>query len=322
IDDWSNHTPRTRSTQIQLQANQVYTLVVEYFNHGNTASIQFGWGPPRDPFPLQQRQEAASADVVIVCVGTHDTEGADHPYALPDDEDHFIATAAALNPHCIVILNSGGNVAMNDWIDRVPALIDAWYSGQSGGRALAEILLGLVNPSGHLPDTFEKDFSDSPAYGHYPGEDHSVDYAEGIYVGYRWYDTKHIAPRFPFGFGLSYTTFSIGDLKITSAGSGAGRTLTVTANVTNTGPRAGATVVQLYVRPPAGPVDRPYQELKGFARVELAPGKSQSLSMSLDRRFFAYWDTTTHEWSVIPGSYTIALGQSSRDIAVTAPLTW
>ncbi|HUB27243.1 MAG TPA: glycoside hydrolase family 3 C-terminal domain-containing protein, partial [Tepidisphaeraceae bacterium] len=322
INDWSDHSPQTRWTQIQLRGHDDYRLVVEYYNRKNSASMQFGWGPPRDPLPLQQRQVVAAADAVIVCVGTEDTEGSDRPYNLPLDEDHFIAMAAAVNRHCVVIVNSGGNVAMSDWIDRVPALIQAWYPGQAGGRALAEILFGIVNPSGHLPDTFEKDFADSPAYGHYPGKDHAVDYAEGIYVGYRWYDTKHISPRFPFGFGLSYTTFSVGDLKILPVGTGDLRTFMVTADVTNTGHRAGATVIQLYVRPPPGAIDRPYQELKAFARVQLGPGRTKTVSMQLNRRSFAYWDTTIHDWKTVPGDYTIALGQSSRDIACVATLKW
>ena len=221
------------------------------------------------------------------------------------------------------MLESGANVAMKDWVDGVPALVDAWFPGQAGGRAVAEVLFGDVDPSGHLPDTFEKDWPDNPSFGHYPGHDGTVDYAEGIYVGYRGFDRNHVEPRFPFGHGLSYTTFDVADPKVTPAGDGDGRSFTVTMDVTNTGKRAGATVAQLYIRPPAGePVDRPAQELKGFARVDLQPGETKPVTMTLDRRSFAHWDEATHVWAVVPGTYGLAVGRSSQDICCTATVDW
>jgi beta-glucosidase len=321
INDWSDHQARVRSTTLALVAGKTYDLTVEYYNSAGEASIQFGWGPVPPAIAAQDRAEVAGADAVIVCVGTSDSEASDRSYSLENDQQQLIESSAALNPKTIVVLNSGGNVAMRDWIDRVPALLDAWYPGQAGGQAIAEIIFGDVNPSGRLPDTFEKDWPDAPAFANYPGADGKVVYGEGIYVGYRWFDKKQIEPRFCFGYGLSYTTFSIGQLKIKPNGKDDSQAFDVGADVSNTGQRPGAEVVQLYVRPPAGGPDRPPQELKAFTRVQLNPGQTARVTMRLDSRSFAYWDVTSHTWKVIPGQYEIAIGRSSRDIAQTAKLT-
>ena len=311
LDDWSDHDDHhTATATVHLEPGHAYNLAVEYYNIGGDASILFGWGKPPEPIADADLATVASADAVIACVGTDETEGADRSYTMTGGQGQLIATVAARNPHTVVVLNAGGNVAMADWIDHVPALVDAWYPGQAGGKAIAEVLFGNVNPSGHLPDTFEKQWTDSPAYGHYPGGKGHVDYAEGVYVGYRWYDKKQIAPRFPFGFGLSYTTFAVANVRATPDGT--------TFDVTNTGKLPGATVAQVYVRPPAGGVDRPVQELKGFQRVDLQPGQTTHVSLPLDRRSYAYWDVTTHAWKVDAGHYEIAVGLSSRDLAGTA----
>jgi beta-glucosidase len=322
LDDWSDHPARTRSTTVNLTAQEPHDLVVEYYNAVGSASIDFGWGAVQPLLSDQSRAVLASADAVVLSVATHDGEGADRDYSLSAEQNELIQTVASLNRKTILVLESGGNVAMSGWIDHIPALLDAWYPGQGGGQAIAEILFGDVNPSGHLPDTFEKDWPDSPAFGHYPGQKGSVEYSEGIYVGYRWYDKKKIEPRFPFGFGLSYTTFALSNLKVASAGSGDARTFVASVDVTNTGSRPGAEVVQLYVRPPQSDVDRPVQELKAFNRIQLAPGATASVRLPLDFRSFAYWDIASHDWRVIPGEYEIAVGDSSRNILQTARITW
>ena len=312
LDDWSDHDARDiAKATVNLQPGHVYDLAVEYYNIGGEASVTFGWGKPPEPITDADLATVASADVVLACVGTDEAEGGDRPYEMLGGQDAMIAAVAARNPRTIVVLNSGGNVAM-PWIAKVPALVDAFYPGQAGGRAIAEVLFGDVNPSGHLPDTFEQRWADSPAFGRYPGADGHVGYAEGIYVGYRWYDKRHVAPRFPFGHGLSYTTFAIAGVKATPDGA--------TFDVTNTGKVAGATVAQVYVRPLAGTVDRPVQELKGFQRVDLKPGETRHVSVPLDHRSFAYWNVATHGWTVDPGPYEIAVGQSSRDIGGTAKI--
>jgi beta-glucosidase len=319
VDNWRNQAAHTEFALVQLEAHHRYNLTVEYYNAMGDASMQFAYQLAPPPLSTEEKQTIAGADAVLVCVNTRESEGDDRPYAMSGEQEDLIRTASSANPHTVVILEAGGNVAMKSWIDGVPALVDAWYPGQAGGRAIAEVLFGDINPSGHLPDTFEKDWPDSPAFGHYPGTDH-VDYVEGIYVGYRWYDKKKIEPRFPFGFGLSYTSFDMKNLKVESAaGTDA---FTASLDVTNTGQKPGATVAQLYVRPPANAavdrVDRPVQELKGFARVDLKPGETQHITIPLNARSFAHWDVATHSWKVIPGTYEIAIGRSSRDIATVA----
>ena len=294
-----------------LEAGRTYKLTVEYYNATADASMQFAYRLTTVPMTPEQRDQIAKADVAIVCVRTTESEGGDRLYGLGSEQDDLIADTVALNPKTVVVLNAGGNVGMGAWVDKVPAVIDAWYAGQAGGRAIAEVAFGDVDPSGHLPDTFAKDWPDDAAFGHYPGNGKQVDYAEGLLVGYRWFDAKRIEPRFPFGFGLSYTTFDVKNISVKPSGD---RAFTVAADVTNTGKRAGATVVQVYVRPPGDEkVDRPVQELKAFAKVELKPGETRSVTMSLDSRSFAHWDAEKHGWAVTPGTYTVAVGQSSRD---------
>ena len=184
--------------------------------------------------------------------------------------------------------------------------------GQEAGHAIADVLFGAVNPSGKLPVTFPKAFEDSPAYGHYPGENLHVDYAEGIYVGYRVFDKHGVEPLFPFGHGLSYTTFEYSGLKVAYP--------TVTVNVRNSGSYAGAEVVQLYLQPPPSRVDRPVKELKGFARVMLQPGEAKAVSFRLNQAAMSYYDTAVHDWVAQPGRFTVLVGASSRDIRTKGEL--
>jgi beta-glucosidase len=321
IDAWSDHSAHAITQSEPLTAGRTYDLTVEYYQVGGDAVLQFGYAPATPLMSAEERQLLAAADAAIVLAHTFDSEGEDHAYDLPPDQERLIAAAA--NPRTAVVLESGADVNMEGWIYYVPALVDAWFPGQSGARVVAQIVFGDVNPSGHLPDTFGVDWANSPAYGNYPGAGGKEDYAEGIYVGYRGIDRKGTAPRFPCGFGLSYTTFDIAHPRVTPAGDNDGRTFTVTVDVTNTGKRAGATVAQLYVRTPAGePVERPVQELKGFARVELQPGETKAVTMTLDRRRFASWDQSAHDWAVVPGTYGLAIGRSSRDVSCTASVGW
>jgi len=267
---------------------------------------------------------AANSDVAILIVGRYsklESEGFDvKTMDLPAGQDELIEAVEKANPHTIVVLNTGDPVTMTRWIDKTPALLDMWYGGEEGGRAIAAILFGDANPSGKLPVTLPKRFEDSPASVHYPGENLHVDYAEGIYVGYRYYDTKHVEPQFPFGFGLSYTKFALSDLRISQV-KGGNAVWSVTANVRNTGNRAGAEVVQLYVHDGHAKIDRPERELKGFHRVELEAGESKSLRFTLDRAALSYWNPATHAWTADLGQFEIEIGDSSRDIRLKAPLT-
>ncbi len=260
---------------------------------------------------------AAKSDVAVVVVGMdkdYEGEELDPPSLyLPGDQDKLIQAVSAVNKNTIVVLNNGSPILMDKWIGKVPGLVEAWYAGQETGTAVAEILFGDVNPSGKLPDTLASRREDYSDWGNYPGNGTTVNYAEGLYVGYRHFDRDKIAPLFPFGFGLSYTTFGYSGLAVPKTVAH-GRTATVRVTVQNTGKRAGDEVAQLYIRPLASAVARPVRELKGFARVTLQPGEKAVLSFPLDTRAFSYWDTTAHAWRADPGTYAVEVGSSSRDL--------
>jgi beta-glucosidase len=215
---------------------------------------------------------------------------------------------AEANKNVVVIVTAGGSIDMTAWIDQVPGLIQAWYPGQDGGTALAKIVFGEVNPSGHLPVTFERRWEDNPVHDSYypePGTK-KVTYKEGVFVGYRGYEKNNVKPQFPFGYGLSYTTFKYANLQATPA--------SVSFDVTNTGQREGATVAQLYVGPPQGSVPRPAKELKGFAKVNLKPGATQHVTVPLDERSFSYYDVGSKSWKADKGTYDVMVGRSVEDI--------
>lgn len=210
-----------------------------------------------------------------------------------------------------MVLVSGSPVEM-PWVDRVPAIVQMWYAGMEGGHAIADVLLGDVNPSGKLPVTFPKALGDSPAHALNDYAPEVCLYKEGIFVGYRWFDAKRIEPLFPFGHGLSYTQFALAELKLESVASG----LSVSLTVTNTGKRAGAEVVQVYVGQQSCSIERPLRELKGFAKVHLSPSESQRVWINLPRRAFAYWSIEVNDWKVEPGEFVIEIGVSSRRIVL------
>jgi beta-glucosidase len=239
---------------------------------------------------------------------------------LPWGQDDLIRKVVEANPRTIVVL-FGTMVEMGDWLERVPAVLQAWYPGMEGGNALARVLFGDVNPSGKLPCTIPKVLADSPAHalGAYPGVTGTVTYAEGLLVGYRWFDTKGVEPRFPFGHGLSYTTFRYANLRLTPGTGTNGAVVTAEFTVENTGSRAGAEVAQLYVEPVKPGVERPLQELKGFEKVHLAPGASRTVRLPLDASAFAYFDPARRGWVANAGGYVLRVGASSRDIRLTAP---
>jgi beta-glucosidase len=268
--------------------------------------------------------EAAKQADLVIYVGGYchqsfgDDENLDRPdMALPGLQNELIERLATANPRLVVTLVSGGPITM-PWLDKVPSLMQAWYGGCEAGNALASVLFGDVNPSGKLPCTFPKALKDVPAHQNeprtYPGVDGTVHYDEGLLVGYRWFDTKKVEPLFPFGFGLSYTTFTYGNLKVTGEGT---PSATIECEVTNTGSREGAEVVQLYVQPKKPSVLRPEKELKGFAKVSLKPGETKKVSLSLDGRSFAYYEPTKKGWVAEKGEYGILVGASSRDIRLT-----
>jgi beta-glucosidase len=265
---------------------------------------------------------AAQADVVVLAPGFNpesESEGADRTFRLPPGQDELINKIAAANKKTIVVMTSGGNVNMNAWADNIPALIEAWYPGEQGGNALAEILFGDVNPSGKLPVTFEKDANDNPTFNNYypPSDTKKVVYNEGVFVGYRGYERKKITPRFPFGFGLSYTSFSYSGLNIQPEKNGFYK---VTFTVKNTGKAAGAEVAQVYVGETSPKLPRPEKELKGFSKVDLRPGESKTVSVLLNSRAFAYYDTAAQKWTINPGTFNLMVGHSSQQIDLRGTL--
>ncbi len=285
--------------------------------------------------PTAEQLEAA--DVVICATGTFDSEGAERPFAMEKKDEALVRLAVAHNPRTIVVVNSGSGIDMSAWSDKAAAVLYGWYPGQNGYTAIRDILIGKVNPSGKLPMTLERSFADSPAKNTIPeGADinqakgnpnekffypftYDVHYDESVLVGYRWYETKGIAPLFPFGHGLSYTSFTLTDPKILSRGKV--KTLTeekplkIAIVVTNTGDRKGSEVVQLYVSEKNPTVLRPKKELKAFRKVTLEPNAKQVVVFELDRSALRFWDDTAHDWKVNAGEYTVSLGTSSADIA-------
>jgi beta-glucosidase len=255
---------------------------------------------------------AADADVAVVIVGTDDhweTEGEDRSsMELPGDQDELVAAVAAANPSTVVVVNAGSPVTM-PWLDGVSAVVQVWFPGQELGDALADVLTGTAEPGGRLPVTFPGRLEDTPAFAHHPGRDGRAIYAEGPFIGHRWYDREGIAPLFPFGHGLGYTTFAMRPVDVSgTADEGA----TVTVEVTNTGNRRGGEVVQVYVAPPPGDPARPLRHLAGFRRVDLDPAASVEVALMLERRAFAVWQHG--QWTVPPGAYTVYVGRSSRDL--------
>jgi beta-glucosidase len=314
----------TGTKSVKIQAGETHDLVVEYRHLSGPSTIQFTWGKEQNSLTNEEAKQIAKADLVVASVGFNpslEREGSDRSYDLPTEQTDLLRRIRHLNPRVLVVLNGGGNVGMDKWIDGVYGLMHAWYPGQNGNTAVAEAIFGDLNPSGRLPDTFEKKWEDSPASGNFPGTADNggrVDYKEGIYVGYRWFDKQNIAPRYPFGYGLSYTTFSMHDLKLNKQDA----KIDATVEVSNTGKRTGAEVVQLYVRPINSSLDRPVQELKGFARVELKPGETKTVSIPLNADSFATYDDKAHAWITPHGHYEIAVGASSRDIHCSQATTW
>jgi beta-glucosidase len=267
---------------------------------------------------------AKKADVVIVAVGFNqdiETEGADREFQLPPGQNELIEKIAAVNPNTIVTVTAGGSVDSSRWIGHVAALLQNWYPGQEGGTALAEVLFGDVNPSGRLPISWERELKDNPSFAYYyptPGT-LEIPYKDDIFVGYRGYEHNGVKPLFPFGFGLSYTSFKYANFLIRPAGE-AGN-YEVSFDVSNTGTRAGADVAQVYVSEEHPSVARPPQELKGFARVMVDPGQTRSVTVRLDPRSFTWYDEKAAAWHADAGAYTIHVGRSSADPQLEGKLT-
>jgi beta-glucosidase len=310
--------------RIVLQAGQHYSVRFDYSPRtgyipvfGGFVGAQLSWASLVPP------PELSSYDAVVVAVGNsyeYEGEGFDHPFALPELQDELLNNVGQAVPRkTIAVLHGGTGLDMHTWIDRVPGVLHAWYPGENGGQALAEILFGDVNPSGKLPITIERSIVDNPTYANYPQYSNSLDflsmtYTEDIFVGYRGFEKNNRTPLFPFGFGLSYTTFSYSALDISPAfTSGDGR-IRVSFNITNTGGTAGAESAQVYVGEQGAPVPRPIKELKGFGKVFLQPGETQRITVYLNQRSFSHFDVSQGAWVADSGAFNILVGASSQDV--------
>ncbi|AZF04851.1 beta-glucosidase [Pseudomonas sp. R5-89-07] len=324
----------TSGKTASLKAGKSYTVKLEYQRVqgnfipalGGVTGVQMSWASLRPPADL------ADYDAVVVAVGTtyeNEGEGSDHGYELPDQQAELIKQVAKANPNTIVVMHGGGVANMQPWAKKVGATLQAWFPGQQGGQALAEILYGKVNPSGKLPVTIDQHIEDNPSYASYPdpaayrGDNALTEmtYSEGLYLGYRGYDKKHAKPLYPFGYGLSYTSFGYSDLKLSSNVMAPGSTVDVTFTLTNTGDKAGFEVAQLYVQPVKPAVDRPEKELKGFTKVYLKPGESKTVSIPIDSRSLAYYVDKTDSWDVDAGKFKILVGADSQNLALNRTLT-
>lgn len=276
---------------------------------------------------LEQAAVAAAADaeVAVIFAGLperYESEGYDRTtLAMPENQNHLIAAVAAVQPNTVVVLHNGSAIEM-PWVNDVPAVLELYLAGDGAGEAAVDLLYGTVNPSGKLAETFPRKLSDTPAYLSFPGERETSVYSEGVFVGYRYYDTKEADVLFPFGHGLSYTTFAYSDLQLSRSTVHEGEDVQVTVTVKNTGAVVGKETVQLYVTPPKGERHRPVRELKGFAKVSLQPGESKEVQFTLDKRSLAYYEPELHDFYAESGTYQICVGASSRDLRLTGLLEW
>jgi beta-glucosidase len=314
---------------VSLVGGKPASIQLDYVGDASAPHISLGIHSMDDLLSPEVKKLAGMADAVIVAAGYTDTtesEGWDRTFALPWGQDLLIKTVAAANKNTIVTLTAGGAVDVRNWIDGVPALLHNWYLGQEGGTALAEILFGARNPEGKLPATFDRSWGENPVHDNYystiaaDGIPH-VKYRQGLFYGYRYYTSENKKPMYPFGFGLSYTTFAFSNLAVSPASAKAGDEVTVSFDVANTGTRDGAEVAQLYVGDPSATVKRPVMELKGFQKVRLAAGEKQHVTLKLNNRSFAYFDVASHDWKIDPGKFTISVGDSSENLPLKGDLT-
>ena len=306
---------------------------------GPDVHVFYSPGVPDSP---DEKKALAQADAVVVSVGFDpktESEGKDRTFTLPPGQDALIEAVAAINSRTIVTLTAGGGVDTSRWLAQVPVLLHTWYPGQEGGTAVAQILFGQHDPEGKLPVSFDRSWDENPSakwyYGdlknnttlHTIGEDgkpkdytiEHIKYGDKLMVGYRYWTTTGKHPLFPFGFGLSYTTFTFSNFQAPATAS-LGSTVPVSFDVANTGGVAGAEVAQVYVSDPSAKADRPERELKGFAKVRLAPGATQHVTLSLDARAFSYWDESAQKWTIDPGKFVIHVGDSSENTPLQADI--
>jgi len=328
IDTWEFSRAQVSEIRLPLVAGP-HKIRFEYYVHGSWGgpSVRLGIVRPEAIVSAAAKALASKVDAVVLAVGfdpDSESEGADRTFQLPPAQDELINQVAAANKNTIVVVTSGGAVDMNAWLGHVPALFESWYAGQEQGTALAQLLFGEYSPSGKLPVTFERRWEDNPAHdNYYPGAgDKRTEYKEGVFIGYRHFDKAAVKPQFPFGYGLSYTTFAYKNLSVTPASASGDRRITVSFDVTNTGHRAGSEVAEVYVGESHPSIPRPVKELKGFAKVQLNAGETRRVSLTLDSRAFAYYNVKNHNWTVDVAEFNVYVGSSAAQIELSDKMTW
>jgi beta-glucosidase len=322
IDNWRDQGVNTETATVPLTAGQPVQVEVDFYQAGGDSVVNLGWLPPGNDLLKQATDLAAKSDVAVVYANDFESEGSDlTDIELPGTQNQLISAVAAANPNTIVVLNTGSAVTM-PWLNQVKGVFEAWYPGQQSGKAIAALLFGDANPSGKLPVTFPVSLAQVPAStaAQWPGVNGTVQYSEGLKVGYRWYDSQGVTPLFPFGYGLSYTSFKLADLALSSGTLAENGQLSASVDVTNAGSRAGAEVVQLYLTSPAA-AGEPAPQLKAFAKVSLAAHQTKRVRLRLSARDASYWNTDAQAWTLAAGSYAVRVGTSSRDVPLSAPFT-
>lgn len=326
IDTWERERNGLHSAELHLTAGHSYEVSIEWRKTRMSGNMKFGYQFVDGNVPGLAECVAAArrADAAVLAVGFDpitESEGYDRDFRLHSGLEKLIAAVTAAQPNTVVVLTAGGNLDMTGWVDQARGVLHAWYPGQAGGQALAEILLGKVNPSGKLPATFEKRLEDRSSFDSYHDSgDLRVQLSDGVFTGYRHFDRAKIEPRFPFGFGLSYTTFALSGLQLSSERLAPGQALEVSVEVRNTGSRAGAEVVQVYLSALEARVPRPVKELAAFRKVWLEPGQSATVTLRVEREAFEYYDPERRAFRFDPGPYAVSVGQHAGHVPLRAEL--
>ena len=314
IDNWTDHAETFNSARVHFEKGMSYQLKVEYYQNEGSAIARLGLRSAEDDIFKDAIMAAKESDVAIVFAGTsyqYESEGMDREnLSLPADQDSLINEVSKANKNTVVVMITGAPVLMNGWVDKIDGLVQAWFGGDEAGNAVADVIIGKYNPSGRLPMTFPVRWKDCSAFDSYKKQDSVSIYSDGIFVGYRWFDKKNIYPLFPFGYGLSYTSFSYTDVEAKPAGD----SYEVTFKVKNTGNVDGVEIPQLYVHDPDESIISPVKELKKFDRISLKPGETKQVEFVLAIPDFAHYNADKEAWETHPGTYDILIGSSSRDI--------
>ncbi len=317
IDDWNNHAVVTNSYEINMIKNKPVKIVLEYYENAGGAAVKFGWTKPNENIIQDAVKVAKENDLAIVFVGTSysiESEGFDRKnLELPSGQENLINEIAKANKNVVVVLTTGSPVLVEGWKNNVKGIIESWFDGEEIGNAIAQVLTGKFNPSGKLPITFPKRWEDCSAFPYYMKKDNVTEYGDGIFVGYRHFDKNNIEPSYPFGYGLSYSTFAYSNMKAEING----EKVKVSFDIKNTGNVSGAEIAQIYVHDVSSTAEKAVKELKGFSKVMLEPGETKNVIVILNKDAFMYYSSKNDKWKLEPGEFTIMVGSSSRDIKLS-----